>query len=68
MPLTFSRPPRHTLDSILRSYYIYRVVEVIATDEFAAWYETLDDPGADDVDVAIGLLETRGVRLGSTTE
>jgi hypothetical protein len=40
------------------------VVEVVATDEFVTWYEELDDPGADDVDVAVALLESRGVSLG----
>lgn len=40
------------------------MAEVVVTDEFVAWYEALDDPGADDVDVAVGLLEAQGVRLG----
>jgi hypothetical protein len=40
------------------------MVEVIATDEFKAWYTDLDDAAGDDVDVAVELLETLGVRLG----
>jgi hypothetical protein len=40
------------------------VTDVVATDEFREWYESLDE--ADDVAVvrAIDLLEARGVRLG----
>jgi hypothetical protein len=40
------------------------VVEVIVTDEYLDWYQALDDAGADDVDVAVGVLEVRGVTLG----
>lgn len=40
------------------------MVEVIALDEFAAWYERLDDAASDDVDVAVELLERLGVTLG----
>jgi hypothetical protein len=40
------------------------MVEVVVTDDYVAWYDTLDDPGADDVDVVIGLLEALGVGLG----
>lgn len=40
------------------------MVEVIATDEFAAWYDALDDAASDDVDVAVDLLERHGVALG----
>jgi hypothetical protein len=40
------------------------MVEVIATDEFADWYNDLDEPGSEDVDVAVGLLERLGVALG----
>jgi hypothetical protein len=40
-------------------------VEVIVTDEFVEWYRGLDDPGSDDVDVAVGVLESWGVGLGA---
>lgn len=40
------------------------MVEVVATDEFADWYNDLDDPVSEDVDVAVGLLEELGVTLG----
>jgi hypothetical protein len=40
-------------------------VEVIGTDEFTAWYQALDDTTADDVDVAVGVLESQGVALGA---
>ncbi len=40
------------------------MVEVIATDEFAAWYENLDEAGSDDVEVAVGELSGRGTSLG----
>jgi hypothetical protein len=41
------------------------VVEVIVTDEYLAWYDRLDDPGAEDVDVTVGILESLGVALGA---
>jgi len=40
-------------------------VEIVVTDEFAEWYRGLDDAGSDDVEVAIGVLESRGVSLGA---
>lgn len=40
------------------------MVEVIATDEFAEWYRHLDDSASEDVDVAVGLLESLGIALG----
>ena len=40
-------------------------VEVIATDEFVAWYQGLDENTSDDVDVAVGVLESQGVALGA---
>jgi hypothetical protein len=40
------------------------MAEVLATDEFRDWYQSLDDASADDVDVAVELLEQRGVTLG----
>ena len=47
--------------------HICRVpVEVIATDEFVAWYQGLDENTSDDVDVAVGVLESQGVALGAT--
>jgi hypothetical protein len=41
------------------------VVEVIVTDEYLEWYEALDDPGAEDVDVTVGILQSLGVALGA---
>ncbi|HWO12552.1 MAG TPA: hypothetical protein VNN80_23810 [Polyangiaceae bacterium] len=38
-------------------------VEVIATDEFVAWYRGLDENASDDV--AVGVLESQGVALGA---
>ena len=40
------------------------MVEVVATDEFAAWYGDLTDSVSDDVDVAVELLAARGLTLG----
>lgn len=40
------------------------MAEVLATDDFRDWYQSLDDSSADDVDVAVELLEQRGVTLG----
>jgi|SRR5688572_9081797 len=40
------------------------MVEVVATDEFVAWYRDLDDAATDDIDAAVGVLEARGVALG----
>jgi hypothetical protein len=40
------------------------MIEVIATDEFRSWFDDLDDAAADDIEVAVGLLEDRGVALG----
>jgi hypothetical protein len=39
--------------------------EVEFTDEFAAWWETLGMEQQDAVDRVVGLLEARGVTLGS---
>jgi hypothetical protein len=41
------------------------VVEVIVTDEYLEWYDGLDDAGAEDVDVTVGILESLGVALGA---
>jgi hypothetical protein len=40
------------------------MIEVIGTDEFAAWYEQLEDKYADAVTVAVSKLEDQGVALG----
>jgi hypothetical protein len=40
------------------------VIEVIATDEFAGWYEELDEADTKAVVRVVGLLEARGVSLG----
>lgn len=40
------------------------MVDVIGTDEFAAWYAGLDDAGSDDVDAAVDVLAEAGVTLG----
>ena len=39
------------------------MAEVIATDEFKAWYRGLDDDTAEDVNFVVTLLEERGVVL-----
>lgn len=61
------RTELYALDRIYVSVHIIRCVpvEVIVTDEFVEWYRGLDDPGSEDVDVAIGVLESRGVSLGA---
>jgi len=41
------------------------VVEVIVTDEYVEWYDGLDDAGAEDVDVSVGILQALGVALGA---
>jgi hypothetical protein len=40
------------------------MVEVVATDEFVAFYGGLDEEGQGDVEYLVGLLEQRGVQLG----
>jgi len=40
------------------------MIEVIATDEFAGWYEELDEADTKAVVRVVGLLEARGVSLG----
>ena len=40
------------------------MVEVLATDEFVSWYSELEDDVADDVEVSVELLASRGVTLG----
>jgi hypothetical protein len=40
------------------------MVEVIATDEFAAWFDALDEVHVDPVIVAVSKLEQAGVALG----
>lgn len=44
--------------------YITFVAEVITTDEFAAWYDELNDADTEAVTRVVGLLEARGVTLG----
>lgn len=41
------------------------MVEVIATDEFVAWLQELDDVDAEAVADAVNLLEALGIGLGS---
>lgn len=41
------------------------MVEVIATDEFAAWYKDLDQADAEEVYIKVELLRAKGVALGS---
>ncbi len=40
------------------------MVEVITTDEFAAWYHGLDERDGETVDRVVGRLEVEGIRLG----
>jgi hypothetical protein len=40
------------------------MVEVIATDEFSAWFTSLDEVHVDPVIVAVSKLEINGVALG----
>lgn len=40
------------------------MVEIIATDEFATWFDGLDDVHVDPVIVAVSKLEQEGVALG----
>ena len=40
------------------------MVEVIATDDFAAWFRGLDEAHVDSVIVAVSKLEHQGVALG----
>lgn len=44
--------------------YIIFVVEVIATDEFAVWYDELNDADTVAVTRVVDLLAARGVTLG----
>lgn len=44
--------------------HITRVVEIMATEDFAAWYSGLDDDMAEDVAVSVDYLAIEGVRLG----
>lgn len=40
------------------------VTEVVVTDEFTGWYESLDDAASDDVYAAVEILGSVGVALG----
>jgi hypothetical protein len=40
------------------------MVEVVATDEFAAWYQGLDEPDTEAVNRSVRRLEHKGVTLG----
>jgi len=40
------------------------MVEVITTEEFAAWYDGLDEADTEAVTRVVGVLEVRGVSLG----
>src|SRR5581483_1051663 len=40
------------------------MIEVIATDEFAAWFEGLEEVHVDPVIIAVSKLEQAGVELG----
>lgn len=40
------------------------MVEVVVTDEFKAWYGSLDEQDSDAVHQKVDLLEVRGVTLG----
>ncbi len=39
-------------------------MDVIVTEQFITWYENIDDQAAEDVTVAVDLLEAKGVGLG----
>ena len=39
--------------------------EIIVTDEFIDWYDSLDEKDADAVEFSVGLLEQFGVTLGA---
>lgn len=55
--------PRNTLDRISGWAYIAGIVEVIATDEFVAWFDALASGDAEAVEDAVGVLEAMGVAL-----
>lgn len=57
-------PAVGTLDVVCAWTHTSRVVEVVATDEFRSWYQSLDESDQDAVTVTIDLLEIRGVTLG----
>lgn len=40
------------------------MTEVEYTDEFGCWWATLSEPEQEDVAAVVGLLESRGTRLG----
>jgi hypothetical protein len=44
--------------------YNLSVTEVIATDEFVAWFEELHEPSKEAVERVVKLLEMAGVTLG----
>jgi hypothetical protein len=44
--------------------HTHLIVEVVATDEFAAWYELLDDGDTEAVSRGVERLEQQGVALG----
>jgi hypothetical protein len=39
--------------------------EIIVTDQFVDWYDSLDEKDADAVEFSVGLLEQYGVTLGA---
>lgn len=41
------------------------MVDIVATDEFGEWYDSLDDSTAEDVTAAVDYLGIVGVTLGS---
>jgi hypothetical protein len=44
--------------------HVLTVFEVVATDEFAAWYDGLDTAAEDDVSAAVDHLAAVGIALG----
>jgi hypothetical protein len=49
------------------SVIVWRVWEVLCTDEFGAWFEALDEAQQDAVIARVDLLETEGPSLGRPT-
>ena len=60
----FATERRDALDSICISCYVRVMAEVIATDEFLDWYESLSIKDIEAVLYSVELLAVQGTRLG----
>src|ERR1700722_16664528 len=61
----FNPAPKHSLDRIFLSWNTYSVAwEIEFTDEFAEWWDSLDEAEQEDVEASVILLRERAPTLG----